>query len=184
MATCAPCLEVGEQRLWRDVSIESLRVLEFLHPRVFHDGEDELRSLSPRRLVGNAVGALGFVRGFCAHTNDGRGIIIYCYVVSPPSCGFYELHSVARCVLCHLPDEANEFVCASQFIVQYLEEERRHDLLYLREVGVVRVYIYWLELFERISKISMISSGVIVSGGRGFRSGSALFRVKCRLRGR
>ena len=62
MAIYEPLLEVGEQRLWRDVSVKSLRVSEFLHPRVFDDSKDELHSILPRCLVGSAVGSLGFVR--------------------------------------------------------------------------------------------------------------------------
>ena len=86
METCAPHLEVGKKRLWRDVSVKILRVLEFPHPRVFYNGGDELRSLSPLRLVGSAVGSLGFVHCFRARTDDGRGIVIDCRVVSANSC--------------------------------------------------------------------------------------------------
>ena len=66
MSTCAPHLEVGEKRLWCDVGVKILHVPEFPHPRILDDGEDELSSLLPRRLVGAAVGALGFVRSFRA----------------------------------------------------------------------------------------------------------------------
>ena len=45
MDTCTPCLEVVKQHIFSDVSIESLRVSEFLHPRFFDDGEDDLHSI-------------------------------------------------------------------------------------------------------------------------------------------
>ena len=50
MENCAPHLEVGEKRLWHDVGIKCLHFSEFPHPRIINDGEDELRSLSPRCL--------------------------------------------------------------------------------------------------------------------------------------
>ena len=121
MDTCTPCLEVVKQHIFSDVSIESLRVSEFLHPRFFDEGEDELHSLSPRRLVGTAFGALGFVRGFRARTDDGRGIIVDCCIVSVHSCGFDEFRFVAHCVRCHRPNEADDVVCASRFVVWDLE---------------------------------------------------------------
>ena len=43
-------------------------------------------------------------------------------------------------------------MCASCFVVHNLEEERRHDLLDSREVGVGQLDVYWLELFERIGE--------------------------------
>ena len=101
MMACAPRLEVGEQRLWRNVSIESLRVLEFPHSCVFDDREDELCSILPRRLVGTALGPLGSVRGFRARTDDGHGIVDNRRVVSSRSCGFNKFRSVACCVRCH-----------------------------------------------------------------------------------
>ena len=120
MVTCAHHLEVGEQRLWLDVSVKSLCVSEFLHPRVFDDGKDELRSLLSRRLVGAAVGSLGFLRYFRVRTYNSRGIVIDNCVVSTNSCGFGKFRVVARCVRCHRPNEADEVVCASRFIVKYL----------------------------------------------------------------
>ena len=150
MATCVTQLEMGEQRLWRDVSVKSLCVLEFLHPRVFDDGKDELRSLSPRRIVCAAIGSLGFVCCFHAHTDNGRGIVIDRSVVSANSCGFDEFRAVMRCVRCHRPNEANEVVCVSHFFVQDLEEDQHHDLPDSREVGVGRLAVYWIEFLDCI----------------------------------
>ena len=120
MATCAPRLEVDEQSLWYNASVKSLRVSEFLHSCVFDGGEDELCSFLPRRLVGAAVGSPVFVRYLRERTDNGRGIVIDRHVVSANSCGFDEFRAVARCVLCHRPNEANEIVCASSFVVRDL----------------------------------------------------------------
>ena len=136
MAKCAPRLEVGEKRLWRDVSVKHLRVSEFLHPCILNDCEDEMRNLSPHRLLGATVGVLGFLRRFRARTDDIRGIFIYCRVVGANSCGFGKLRTIARRVRCNQPNEADEVVCASRFVIRDLEEERRHDLPDSREVGV------------------------------------------------
>ena len=152
MVTCSPRLDVGEKRLWSDVSVKSLCVSELTHPRVFDNGEDERRSISPRHLVGAAVASLGFVRCFRARTDDGRGIVVDCRVISANYCGFDKFRSVARCVRCHRPNESDEVVCASCFIVRDLEEDRCHDLPDLCEVGIGRLAIYRLELFKRISK--------------------------------
>ena len=59
---------------------------------------------------------------------------------------------VACCVRCHRPNDADEIVCPSRFFVQDLEEERRHNLPDLREVGVGRLDVYRIELFEQISE--------------------------------
>ena len=142
MATFAPFLDVGEQCLWRENSVKSIRVLEFPHPRVFYNGGDELRSLSPLRLVGSAVGSLGFVHCFFARTDNGRGIVIDPRVVSANSCGFNKFRSVAHCVRCHQPNEAGEVVFTSRFFLQDLEEERRHYLPDSREGGVRRLDVY------------------------------------------
>ena len=182
MATCAPRLEVSEQRLWRDVSLKSHRVSEFLHLRVFDDGKDELHSLLPRRLVDAAVGLLGFVRCYRAHTDNGHGIVINHGVVSANSCGFDEFLAVAHCIRYHRPNEVNKFVFAYHLVVQDLEEEQFQDLPDLREVGVGWMAVYWIELFERISEFPHNFSGVTVPGVRGFGDGSSLFRIKCSLR--
>ena len=84
VATGAPHLEVGEKRLLCDIGVERLWVPEFLHPRILDDGKDKLHSLTPRRLVGATVGALGIVRRFRA--DDGRGIVIYCRIVGSDAC--------------------------------------------------------------------------------------------------
>ena len=152
MANFAARLEVGNQRLWSNVSVKSIRVSEFPHPSVFNNGKDKLCSLSPRRLVGAAVGSLGFVRCFRARTDNGRGIVINLRILSANSCGFDEFRAVVRSVRCHLPNEANEVVCDYRFVVTDLEEERRHDLTDSREVGVGRLAVYRLEFFERIGE--------------------------------
>ena len=139
MATCAPRLEVGNKCIWCDVSVKRLHVLDLPHPHIFDSGEDELRSLSSRRLVGAAVvvvGAVGFVRHFSARADDSRGIVINSRVVGANSCGFGKIRAIARCVRCHRSNEADEIVCVSRFVVRDLEEERRHDLPDSREVGV------------------------------------------------
>ena len=94
MATCAPRLEVGEKRFWSDVSVKILHVLELPQPRVFDDGEDELHSLSPRRLLGAVVDSLGFVHCFRARTANGSGIVVNRCIVSAHSCGFDKFCSV------------------------------------------------------------------------------------------
>ena len=136
MTTCAPRLEVGKKRLWRDVSVKRLHVLEFQHPHILDDGEDELHSLLPCRLVCAAVGVPDFVCRFRARADYGRGIVIDCRVLGANLCGFGKLRTIARCVRCHWPNKANEVVCASRFVVWDLEEERRHNLPDSHEVGV------------------------------------------------
>ena len=117
MATCAPNLEAGKKRLRRDVGVERLRVLEFSHPHILDDGEDELRSLSPRRLLGAAFSAHGFVCRFRARVDDGCGIVIDRRVVGSNTCWFGELCAIARCVRRHRPNEANEVVCVPCFVL-------------------------------------------------------------------
>ena len=152
MATWEPHLKVGEKRLWRDVDVKRLCVLEFPHPRILDDGEDELCSLSSRCLVGAVVGVLGFVSHFSACADDGLGIAIDRRVICANSCGFGEFRSIVRCVRCHRPNEANEVVCASCLLVRDLEEERRHDLPDSREVDVGNMAVFPLELFECIGR--------------------------------
>ena len=147
METCAPHLEVGKKRLWRDVSVKILRVLEFPHPRVSDNGKDELCSLLPLRLVGATVGSLGFVLCFRAHTYNKRGIVVDRCIVIAHSCGFEEFRAVARCVRCHRSNEADEVVCASRFVVRDFKEERHHNLPDSCEVGVGWLTIYRLECF-------------------------------------
>ena len=115
MPTCAPLLDVGKKRLWRNFGIKSLCVLEFLHPIILDNSEDEPRCLSPHRLVGAAVSLLGFVRRLCARTDDGRGVIIDRRVVGANYCGFDEFRTISCCIRCHRLNEANEVVCASHF---------------------------------------------------------------------
>ena len=101
MATCAPCLEVGEKCFWRDVGVKNLCVSEFLHPHILNNGDNEMHSLLPLRLVGAAVVPLGFVRRFHACADDGRGIFINRRVVGAKLCGLVKLCAIARCVFCH-----------------------------------------------------------------------------------
>ena len=136
MATCAPHLEVDEKRLWCNIGVKRLRVSEFPHPHILDDGKDELCSLLPCHLVGAAVGALGFVRHFRARADDSLGIVIDCCIVGDNLCGFGELRSIARCVLCHRRNEADKVVCASCFVVWDLKEERHHNLPDSCEIGV------------------------------------------------
>ena len=152
MATCKPILQVGEKRLCHSVGIKSLCVSEFPHPRILDDGKDEMCCLSPGCLVGAAFGSLGFVRRFRARADDSCVIVINRCVVGANSCGFDEFRNIACCVHCHLPNQADEVVCPSRFVVRDLEEERRHDLLDSREVGVGRLAVYQIELFNQISK--------------------------------
>ena len=78
--------------------------------------------------------------------------IVDCRVIGANSFGFDKFRAVACCVHCHRPNEADGVVCPSRFIVRYLEEERRHNLQYSREVSVRRLAVYWLELFNRIGE--------------------------------
>ena len=117
MATCAPHLKVGEKRLWGDVGLKRLSVLEFLHPHIIDDKEDELRSLSPRRLLGAAVGALGLVHCFRSQAYNSNVISINRRVVGANAYGFGKHCAIARCVSCHRPNEANEVVCVPCFVL-------------------------------------------------------------------
>ena len=73
----------------------------------------------------------------------------FCIVVGANSCGFDKFRTIARCVRYHRNNEADEVVCASFLFVRDLEEKWRQDLPDLREVGVGRLAVYWLELFKR-----------------------------------
>ena len=112
----APHLEVDEERLWRDVGVERLSVSDFPHPHIINDGEDELHSLLPLRIIGAALGALGLVHRFRARADDGCGIVINCHVVGSNSCWFGEIHAIANCVICHRLNEANQVVVSLCFL--------------------------------------------------------------------
>ena len=98
MSTYAPHLGVGKKRLWCDVGVKHLCVSEFLHPRILDDGEYELRSLLPHRLVGSAVGVLGFLCQLYARADNGRGIVIDRCIVGANLCRFGEFRVIANCV--------------------------------------------------------------------------------------
>ena len=134
MVIYEPRLEGGKKRLWRDTN------------------NDELCCLSMRRIVGAAVGSLGFVRRFRACTYNSGGIVVNYYVVGDNSCGFNKFCALACCVRFHWPNETYEVVCSSCFVIRDLEEERRHDLPNLCEVGVGRVAVHQLKLFKRIGE--------------------------------
>ena len=136
MTTYAPHLEVGQKRLWCDVGVKNLSVSEFPHQRILNNGEDDLRSISPRRLVGAAFSELGLVRRFRARTDDGSGIFIDCHILGANTCGFDELQTLACCVSCHWTNYTDEVVCAPRFFVSNLDEEHRHDLHDSSQVGV------------------------------------------------
>ena len=130
MATSTPLLEVGKERLLRDIGVERLWVPDFLHTHIFDGGKDKLRILTPRRLLGATVGALGLVRRFRARADD-----IDCCVVGSNACWFGELRVIAHFVSFHQPNEANQVVDYLCFIVGDLEEEWRQDLPDLSEIG-------------------------------------------------
>ena len=111
-----------------NVGVERLRVSEFLHPCILNNGEDELRSLLPLRLIGVAVGALGLVRHFRARVDDGSGIVIDLHIVGSNACWFRKLRVILHCIHCHQTNEAYEVVCDPCFVVRDLEEDRRQDL--------------------------------------------------------
>ena len=132
----APCLEVGEECLWRDVCVGLSWVPEFLQPRSLDYGKDKLCGFAPRRLVGAAVGALGLVRRFCARADDGGSIVINCRVVGSNACWFVKLCAIACCVSCHTPNEADWYVGYLRFVVGDMEEESCQELPDSREFGV------------------------------------------------
>ena len=101
VAVSALFLEVGEERLWRDVYVESLWVPEFWNPRILNDGENKLRSIAPRRIVGAAVNALGLMRHFRSRADDGRRIVINPRFIGSNTSWFGEIRAIARCVSCH-----------------------------------------------------------------------------------
>ena len=123
---------------------------------------------------------LRFVRSFCARTDDGCGVVVNFVIVRTHPCGFKECRSVAGGVCCLRPDEANQVVHGSRFVVQDLKEERLHDLPDLREVGVGRLPVDQLEFLERIGEFCHNFLGRhFVWRWRLF----VIFRAKCRLRG-
>ena len=127
---------MGEESLWRDVSVKRLWVPELSHPRILDDGKNKLHSLAPRRLVCDVVGGLGLVRRFCACADDSRSIFINCCVIGSDACWFGELCAIERCVSYCWPNEAGQVVGSLCFVVRDLEEERRQDLPDSREVSV------------------------------------------------
>ena len=144
---------MSKQRIWLDVGVEVLCVADFPLPSVFNDDEDKLRCLLSRRLVGSAVCALCFVRSFRARMDDGRGIVVDFCIVCPHPRRFEEFRAVARGVCYLRPNEADEVLHGSRFVVQDLKEERGHDLTDSCEVGVVRLPVNWLEFLERIGEL-------------------------------
>ena len=125
------------------------------------------------------VWALCFVPSFCLGTDDGRGIVIYCCIIFSHPHGFEECCAVERGVCCLRPNEADEVVHSSRFVLRYLKGERHHDLPDSFEVGVGQLPVNRLEVFNQIGGFRHDFLGFIVRRWRVF----VLFGVKCRLRG-
>ena len=177
MTTCAYRLQLRNQCLWLDVSVEVLCLLEFPHPSVFNDGEDKLRCILPRRLVGSAVCTIFSVRSFRARMDNGRGIVVDCCIIFPHPCGFEECRAVERGVCRLRPNEADEVVHSSRFVLRYLKGERHHDLPDSFEVGVGQLPVNRLEVFNQIGGFRHDFLGFIVRRWRVF----VVLGVKCRL---
>ena len=107
-----------------------------MNPHILNDGEDKLRIIALRRLVGAAVGALDLVLRFRVRADNGRGIVINRCVVGFDACWFGELRAISRCVSCHRTNQSDQVVGFLRFVVWDLEEDRLQDLLDSREVGV------------------------------------------------
>ena len=76
LVTVAPRLEVGKERLWRNIGVERLWVPEFFQPRILDGSKDKLCSLAPLRIVDASFGVFVLVRRFRARADDGRGIVL------------------------------------------------------------------------------------------------------------
>ena len=161
MVPCAPFLEVGEQHLWIDVSLKSLRVSEFLHPHLCDDGENKLRSLLPLRLVSAAVVSLVLVRCFRARMDNVYGIIIVVYTATG------RMRLMRLCVPPVLSYEIwrSSGATTSRICLRLVSDS-------WPSIGS--------SCSSALENFVMISLGAMVSGVCGFGSGTTLFSVKCR----
>ena len=80
-------MEVCEEVLQGDLSVNFFRVSEILDPGISADSKYELCRLPSRFLVRCKVSALRFVRRLIAHTDDGRSVVVDRFIISPNSCG-------------------------------------------------------------------------------------------------
>ena len=92
------------------------------------------------------------MRSFYARTDDGRGVVVDGGIVRSDPRGFEECRTVACDVCCLRPNEADEVMHRTRFVVRDLKEERRDDLPDYCEVSVGRFPGDRLELLERISE--------------------------------
>ena len=92
------------------------------------------------------------MRSFCARTDDGSGVVVDCSIVRYHPCDFEERRSIALDVCGLRPNEADEVMHRSHFVVRDLKEEGRDDLLDSCEVGVGLLSGDWIEFLERMSK--------------------------------
>ena len=73
---------------------------------------------------------------FCAPADNGRSVVVDGGILRSDPRGFGECRSVAHDVCGLRPNEADEVMHRSCFVIQDLEEEGRNDLPDSCEVGV------------------------------------------------
>ena len=74
-----------------------------------------------------------------AHTDDGRRVVFYRWIVCPESCSFGECRTVARDICSLRPDKANEVVDCARFVIRDLKKEGSDGLSDSCKVGVWRL---------------------------------------------
>ena len=98
------------------------------------------------------VRALGFVCLFGASTDDGRSVVVNILVVRPDSCRLEERLSVASKVCGLRTNKAYQIVDRSRFVVRDLEEERSYGLSKSCEVGIGRLSVNRIKVFEGVGE--------------------------------
>ena len=97
-----------------------------------------------RCLVCRVVRAIRFVHRFSACADNGRSVVVNCFVVRPDSFWFGERLALARDVCGLWSNEADHIVNRARFVVRDLEEERSDGLPKYFEVVVVWLSNDWL----------------------------------------
>ena len=124
----------------------------FPDPCVREDGEHKLCRLPSRGFKGGAVRAPCLVCGLLSRPDDGRSVIVDLEIVCPEPLGFGEGFAVAFNVCALRPNDADEIVLHSRFVLQDFQEGRGNSLPKSGEVGVQRLLRDRLEVIDRCSE--------------------------------
>ena len=90
--------------------------------------------------------------GLLSRPDDGLSVVIDLEIVCPDPLGFREDFAVAFNVCALRPNDADEIVIPSRFVVRYLQEERGDSLPKSDEFGVRRLLRDRLEVIDLCHK--------------------------------